>query len=215
LIRIVLAEDHHVVRQGLKALLDGESDFSIVAETATGGEAVKAVEENKPDVLVLDWMLPHLSGLEVTRRVSEVVPNTKILILSMHADESYVIQALKHGASGYILKESTGSELIKAIRACVEGRRYLSPPFSMERLTRYSQKVDTGKLDPYQALTDREREVLQRVAEGETSQEIAEALTISPRTVESHRANMMRKLDLKSSREVTHYALRKGLISVD
>jgi DNA-binding NarL/FixJ family response regulator len=215
MIRIVLAEDHNVVRQGLKALLDGESDFNIVAETATAGEAVEAVKQFEPDVLVLDWMLPHLSGLEVTRRVSETMPNTHILILSMYADESYVIQALKHGASGYVLKESTGSELIKAIRTCVEGRRFLSPPFSMERLDRYSQKVETGKLDPYQALTNREREVLQRVAEGQTSQEIAEALAISPRTVESHRANMMRKLDLKSSQEVTHYALRKGLISVE
>ena len=214
MIDIVLAEDHQVVRQGLKALLEGQPDIKVVGEASDGQQAIKLVLKLQPQVLILDWMLPGLSGLEVTRRLRAAGASTEIIVLSMHTDESYVRSALKEGAKGYVLKDSSASHLVAAIRACVNGERYLSPPISQLGLQMYSERIETGKLDPYQSLTDREREIFQLVAEGWTSKEIADKLAISPRTVETHRANFMEKLQLSSTADVTRFALRKGIISL-
>lgn len=213
MIRIVLAENHNVVRQGISALLQAEPDIDVIAEAADGQQAIELVAAHKPEVLVLDWMLPLLNGLEVTRRVREMDLQTKILVLSMHAEESYAAQALKYGAVGYVLKDSSKAELIQAVRASQRGEFYLSEPFSLERIRELVLKLDTGKLDPLMALTDREREVLIMVAEGHTSREVAGRLAISPRTVESYRANIFRKLNLETISDLTKYAVRRGLIS--
>lgn len=215
MIRIVLAEDHHVVRQGLKALLQSEPDLEIVGEAADGLAALEMVEELKPEILILDWMLPSVGGMEVTRQTRERSADTRVLILSMHADESYVLRAMREGASGYVLKDSSATDLIEAIRACFRGERYLSPPLSEQTLARYSDRVDTGQLDPYVSLTPREREVMGMVAEGSTSHQIAERLSISSRTVETHRANLMRKLGLETQADIIHYAVRRGLVSLE
>lgn len=215
MIKIVLAEDHQLVRQGLKALLNAEAGFEVVAEASDGREAIDLTKELEPDVLVLDWMLPILSGLEVTRRVKAADVSTIIIVLSMHTDEGYIRTALKEGARGYVLKESSAANLVKAINECMQGRIYLGPPLSEDSLEQYELRIETGNLDPYQTLTDREREVLQLVAEGWTSQKIANELDISPRTVESHRASFMDKLKLDSTAEVTRYALRKGLMPLE
>ncbi|MFP3853565.1 MAG: response regulator [Anaerolineales bacterium] len=215
MIKIVLAEDHNVVRQGLEALLAREPDFHVAAQASDGRGAIEAVQQEKPDVLILDWMLPKLSGLEVLRRVSAMEYKAKVIVLSMHADESYVLEAFRHGAVGYVMKDASARHLVQAIHTCLEGERYLCPPLSERLLEEYQEKISTDQLEPYEILTEREREVLQLVAEGNTNNEIAEMLSISARTVESHRANLMRKLNLDSTADVTKYALRRGLISLE
>ena len=215
MINIVLAEDHKIVRQGLTSLLNKEKDFEVVAEASDGRKTVDLVVEFEPDILVLDWMLPGLNGLEVLRRVKSTGLQTVVVILSMHADESYVRSAFKEGAKGYVLKESSAAHLVEAVRTALSGKTYLCPPISEAMMADYSERIDTGKLDPYQTLTSREREILQLVAEGFTSQQIANELKISPRTVETHRANVMQKLKLDSVSDLTRYALRKGLIPLE
>lgn len=215
MITIVLAEDHHVVRQGLRSLLEGEADFSIVAEAADGLKTVELIDRLKPDVLVADLIMPGLNGLEVTRQVRERSPQTRVVILSMHASEAYVLQALKNGAAGYVLKDSSAAELVHAIREAVAGRRYLSPPLSERAIEVYLQKAVGSALDPYETLTEREREVLHLAAEGYGNAEIAERLSISPRTAETHRANLMRKLDLHNQTDLIRYALRRGILTLD
>lgn len=214
MIRVLLADDHRIVRQGLKALLDRESDIHVIAEASDGLQAVELAVEVKPDVLVVDLMMPALHGSEVVRRVSQAVPHTRVVVLSMHADESYVIEALRSGAAGYVLKDAGAAELIEATRAVAVGARYFSPALKVEKIEAYLRQLDTGELDPYQTLTSREREVLQLVAEGSTNNEIAGRLTISPRTVESHRASVMQKLGLSSTSEVVVFAAKRGLISL-
>ncbi len=216
MVNIVLVDDHHVVRQGLKALLEAERDFQIVGEAGDGLEAVRLVERLKPDVMVVDLLIPGLNGLEVTRRVHQLSPTTRIIILSMHSNEAYVVEALKNGGSGYVLKDSSFEDLVRAVREVVAGRRYLSPPLSERAIETYvSQKSKSGSLDPYETLTAREREVLQMAAEGDSNNEIATKLSISPRTVETHRANMMRKIGLRSQTDLIRYALKKGILSLD
>lgn len=209
---ILLADDHPIVRHGLRTLLEAEPDFHIVGETDDGLETVRLVEHLQPDVLVLDLMMPSLSGLEVTRQVCRRVPKTRVIILSMHANEAYVLEALRHGAMGYVLKETSAAELVRAVREVVAGRRYLSAPLSERAIEAYIQKASEGILDPYETLTTREREVLHLAAEGHTNAEIAARLTISPRTVEVHRANMMRKLGLRTQTDLIRYALRRGIL---
>jgi two-component system response regulator NreC len=213
-LRVVLAEDHHVVRQGLEALLRTEPDMQLVGEAATGLDALRLVEKLEPDVLVLDLMMPGLGGLEVAHRVAERHPHTKVVILSMHQNEAYVVAAFRAGATGYVVKESTSAELIRAIREAAAGRRYFSPPLSESIIADYLRKADDKTFDPYDTLTSREREVLQMAAEGLTNSEIAAQLFISARTVESHRANLMRKLNLRSQSELIRYAVRKGIVSL-
>lgn len=211
--RIVLADDHPIVRQGLRALLEAETDFQLVGEAGDGLEAVGLVERVKPDVLVLDLMMPGLAGFEVARQTRQRSPQTRIVILSMHADEGYVLEALTAGASAYVLKKSATADLVKAIRDAIAGRRFLSPPLSEHLIDAYVEKTKSAPLDSYNTLTPREREVLQLAAEGHTNAKIATRLSISPRTVEMHRASVMRKLGLQNQVELVRYALQRGILA--
>ena len=211
-ITIVLAEDHHMVRQGLKLVLEQEKNFRLVGEASDGLEAIRLVETVKPGVLVLDLMIPRLHGLDVTRHVRKNCPATRVIILSMHADEPYVMEALRNGAAGYVLKDSTGGDLVKAVREVNAGKRYLSPTLAERAVNGYLEKPGESDLDIYDTLTNRERLVLQLAAEGNTSGEIATKLFISPRTAETHRANLMRKLGLRSQTDLVRFAIRKKVI---
>ncbi len=214
-VSILLADDHTILRQGLRALLSAEPDFNIVGEASDGLEAIKLAERLKPDVLVLDLMMPGLNGLEVTRQIRQRFPKTRVVILSMHAKEAYVLEALKNGANAYVLKDSQAMELVRAVREVITGRRYLSPPLSERAIEAYVQKTQTNNLDVYDTLTGREREVLQLAAEGNSNAEIGAKLSISPRTVEIHRANMMRKLNLHSQTDLIRFALQRGILPME
>lgn len=212
-ITIVLADDHQIVRQGIKVLLEGEDGFCVVGEAGDGLKAINLVTSLKPHVLVADLMMPHLNGLELTRQAIKASPKTKVVILSMYMNEPYVIEALRSGAYGYVLKESNIADLIHAIHEVVSGHHYLSPPFSERAIEAYLEKAKDAGFDPYDTLTAREREVLQLAAEGFSNAEIALKLFISPRTVETHRTNLMRKLSLHNQSELIRYALKKGVLS--
>jgi two-component system, NarL family, response regulator NreC len=209
---IVLADDHHLIRQALRLLLAAEPDLQVVGETGDGLEAAGLVERLKPDVLVVDLMMPGLNGLEVTRLVCERSPHTQVVVLSMHSNEAYVLEALRNGATGFILKDASATEFLAGVRAVASGRRYLSPPLSDRALDAYAQLATASTMDPYELLTVREREVLHLAAEGLTTSEIAERLTISPRTAETHRENLMRKLGLHSHAELIRYAVKRGVV---
>jgi DNA-binding NarL/FixJ family response regulator len=209
---IVLADDHQIVRQGLRALLEAEPDFSIVGEASDGLEAVRLVERFTPHVLVLDLMMPGLSGLEATRDVCQRLPKTRVVILSMHASEGHVLEALRNGATGYVLKNASATDLVQAVRTAAAGRRYFSPPLSDTLIEAYRQRAQSTPLDPYETLTTRERQVLHFAAEGRPNPDIAARLFLSPRTVETHRANLMRKLGLRSQTDLVRYALRRGIV---
>jgi two-component system response regulator NreC len=215
MINIMLADDHPIVRQGLRALLESEQNFQLVGEAGDGLEAVRLAIRLRPDVLITDVMMPGLNGLEVTRQVTKSLPQTKVIILSMYTDDSYVLEALKNGATGYVLKDSQATDLVLAIREVAAGKRYLSPPLSERELELYAQRFESAPTDPYELLTTREREVLQLVAEGRTSTEIAQQLFISPRTAEGHRANLMRKLGVQNNAELVRYALKRGIVPLD
>lgn len=216
MITIVLADDHTVVRQGLRALLEAQTDFSVIAEARDGLEAVKLVEEKHPEVLILDLMMPGQSGFDVMKQLPGLSPETRIVVLSMHANEAYVLESLRCGASGYVLKDASSPDLVHAVREASAGRRYLSPPLSERAIEAYVKRAQGGRggtsdSDP---LTPREKEVLQLCADGFTAAEIAERLGISPRTAETHRANMMRKLGLHSQAELIRYAFQRGLVPI-
>ena len=212
-ITIILAEDHHIVLQGLQALLEMEPDFEIVGKATDGPEAAQLVERVQPNILIVDLMMPGLNGLEVTRLVRQRSPQTRIIILSMHDTEAYVTEALSSGAAGYVLKKSSAADLVNAVREVMDGRRYLSPILSeraLEAYIQYVQQVKDVSATPYELLTPREREVFHLAAEGYTNTEIADRLSISPRTVETHRANMMRKLGLHT--DLVRYAIQQGIL---
>lgn len=211
---VIIADDHEVVRQGLRSLLSAERDLRIVAEAGDGHEALRAVEKHCPDLLVLDIVMPLLSGIEVTRQAKKTCPRTRTLILSMHADESHVAEALRSGADGYVLKDGRSGELLVAIRHVLAGRRYLSPPLSQRAIDAYIETIASGALDPYDTLTSRERQILQLAAEGLTNVEIGARLFISSRTVETHRANLMKKLGLRTHTELILFAVKRGLLIV-
>ena len=213
MITIVLAEDHHIVRQGLKALLTTEKTFKLLGEASDGLEAVELVKRCKPNVLVLDLMIPRLHGLEVVRRVRDEHPATRVLVLSMHSDEPYVVEALRSGALGYVLKDCTTSNLPEAIRSVAAGKRYLSPVLAERAMDAIFQNPGQPNLDAYETLTERERLILQLAAEGLSNPDIAAKLFISPRTAETHRANLMRKLSLHSQTDLVRYAIRKKIIT--
>ena len=215
LITIVVADDHPILCQGLKALLEARTGFRVIGTAHDGLQAVRLVEQLQPNVLVADLMMPALNGLEVIRQVRRLAPKTRVVILSMHANEAYLQEALKNGASGYILKEATSGELIKAITEVMAGRRYLSRPFADFAVEAYLEKAKGAPLDRYETLTPREREVLQLAAEGNTSSEIARRLFTSPRTVEVHRAHLMRKLGLRTAADLIRYAINRGILPVD
>ena len=208
-IHLLLADDHQIVRQGLRAILTTIPDFRLVGEAADGLETVRLAERLRPDVLVLDLLMPGLDGLEVTRRVMRRSPRTRVVILSMHSNEAYVVEALRAGAVGYVLKEAGAEQLIHAIREAAGGRRCL--PIPEPALSTYLRKAEGNSLDPYDTLTAREREVLQLTAEGLSGAEISSRLFISPRTVESHRANLMRKLGVRNQKELIRLAVQRGI----
>lgn len=215
-ISIILADDHQIVRQGLRSLLDAEADMKVVGCAATGLEAVELVNKLRPEILVTDMMMPELNGIEVTRQALQRSPATRVIVLSMHSNEGYVTQALRNGALGYVLKDSSLEELVDAVRSVLSGRRYLSESISERMIETYIQKeLDASVDDPYETLTNREREVIQMVAEGHSSTEIAERLTISARTVETHRSNLMRKLSLGNQTELIRFAIRKGILPLE
>ncbi|HEX7476144.1 MAG TPA: response regulator transcription factor [Dehalococcoidales bacterium] len=212
MISIVLADDHQVVRKGVRALLSSEPDFKVIGESGTGLETLDIVEKLKPDVLVLDLMMPGLNGLEVNRQLAKKSPGTRTVILSMHGSEAYVLEALRSGAKAYVLKDAPPEELIYAIREAFAGRRYLSAPLSENAIDAYTRRTEVTKLDPYGNLTTREREVLQLTAQGLTNAEIGSRLFISPRTVETHRTNLMRKLELHNHSQLIQFAIQNGII---
>jgi two-component system response regulator NreC len=212
---IVLADDHPVVRRGMQALLEAEPDIAIVGETGDGLEAVRMVERLRPDVLILDLMMPGLSGLEALPIVRQRSPRTRVVVLSMHSNSAFVATALKGGATGYVLKGSEEENLVRAVREAAAGRRYLSPPVTERAIDAYIEQARTAPLDPHETLSAREREVLQLAAEGKTGAEAAARLHLSHRTVENHRASLMRKLGLKNQSELVRYALRRGLIPLE
>jgi two-component system, NarL family, response regulator NreC len=211
-VSIVLADDHQIVRKGLRALLEAEADFQIVGEASTGPETVQLVERLTPDILVLDLMMPGLNGLEVARQVRQQSPSTRVIVLSMHTNEAYVLQALKNGASGYVLKNADMAEIVQAIHQVIAGLRYLSPPLSEHAINVYIEKARITAMDSYETLTEREREVLQLAAEGLGNNEIAARLSVSPRTIETHRAHLLSKLGLRTQTDLIRYALQHGLI---
>jgi two-component system response regulator NreC len=214
-ISVLLADDHHIVREGIKMLLETQSDISVIGEASDGLRAVELAIRLKPLILMADLMMPGLSGLEVTKQVIQHQSRTKVIILSMYSNEAYVMQALRNGASGYIVKESNVGDMVQAVREVASGRPYLSPSISRLAMDAYIEKAKSSALDPYDTLTDREKEVLHLITEGFSSAKIAARLYISPRTAESHRANVMKKLGLQTPTELIKYALKKGLISIE
>ena len=210
---VVLADDHHVVRQALRSLLESALPCMVVGEAADGREAVALVERLGPDILVVDMVMPGLTGLEVIRQVRARAPRTRIVVLSMHAVEGYVREAMRAGATAYVLKEARADEFVRAVREAAAGRRFLSPALSERAIEAYIGQVGAGTLDLHDTLSGRERDVLRLSAEGHTAAQIAELLSLSVRTIETYRASMMRKLGLRNQTELLRYALRRGLIS--
>lgn len=214
MIRIVLADDHAVMRRGLRALLQGHKDFDVVGEANDGREAVHLAETLKPDVVVMDLTMPNLNGTEASRQITSKHPEIAVIVLTMHSDESYVLRALKAGARGYLLKESAEDDLINAIRAVNQGKAFFSPAVSKTLVEDYVRQLQDKDIDDsYELLTGREREILQLVAEGKSNKEIANVLNLSVYTVETHRSNMMEKLNLHTVPELILYAVRKGIVS--
>jgi DNA-binding NarL/FixJ family response regulator len=212
-IRILLADDHAVVRDGVRALLEKQTDMEVVAEAADGREAAELAQDLRPDVVIMDVGMPNLNGIEATRRILAAHPQIAVVILSMHQDESYVLRSLKAGAKGYLLKDSLRSDVLDAIRAVVQGRSFLTRKISRMMQEDYIREMEQrGLEDSYDLLTDREREVLQLAAEGKPNKEIAAALNISLTTVETHRMHILQKLGLHSVPELILYAVRKGII---
>jgi two-component system, NarL family, response regulator NreC len=212
---IVLADDHRIVRQGLRALLTAEENFEVVGEAGDGREALELVRRLRPDVLVLDLMMPGLNGLEVARQLHRQTPKVGVVVLSMYDDEGFVLEALAHGVAAYVLKDSNSSDLVQAVREVAAGRRYLSPPLSDRAIETYLQLAKTGAMDKHETLTTREREVLQLSAEGHTNSEIAARLGISTRTAETHRSRLMHKLGLHTQSDLIRYALKRGIIPME
>lgn len=212
-IRILLADDHNVMRRGLRLLLERQQGFAVVAEASDGRQAVEQAEATKPDVAVLDIAMPNLSGIEAAQRISDLLPQTAIVVLSMHADEGYVLRALKAGVKGYLLKDSAEADLIDAIKAVHAGKAFFSPEISRMLVEDYMREIRARRVeDSYDLLTSREREILQLLAEGKSNKDIAAHLNLSLYTVETHRRNLQDKLNLHSFAELVLYAVRKGVI---
>ena len=212
-IRIVLADDHVIMRNGLRLLLERHPDFAVVGEANDGREAIALTEQLHPDLIALDISMPLLNGIEAAKRISGEHPRTAVLILSMHSDESYILRALKAGARGYLLKDSAETDLIQAVKALSSGKAFFSPAVSKVLADDYLRQVrQRGVEDPYDLLTPRERELLQLVAELKPTKEIANLLGVSPHTVDTHRGNLMQKLNVHSIPELILYAVRKGII---
>lgn len=214
-VKVLLADDHPIVRQGLRNLLISEQDFKVVGEASDGLIAIEMADRLRPDVLIVDMMMPGLNGLDVIKRAKHNIPSLRIIVLSMQNADAYVVDALRLGASGYVLKDTGPAELIQAIRDVIAGKRYLSPAI-FKRLASVNIHIQDENIeDPFERLTNREHEVFQLAAEGNTSAEIATRLFISTRTAELHRANVMAKLGLHSQNDLIRYALKRGILSMD
>ncbi len=212
--RVLLADDHGIVRRGLKSLLETEPGVTVVAEAADGQEALRLCAEHRPDIVVLDIGMPLLNGIEVAARVQKLDPPPRVIILSMHADESYIIRALAAGARAYLIKNATDEDLLPAIRAIAAGKPFFSPAVTAVLVEDYVRQLQArGLTDSYHLLTDREKEVLQLLAEGRSNKEVATLLDLGLSTVETHRANLMQKLNLHNVAEIVLYAVRKGIIA--
>jgi two-component system, NarL family, response regulator NreC len=212
-LRILLADDHGIVRRGLRSILETEPGLTIVAEAADGLEALRLCEEHQPDLLIIDIGMPKLNGIDVAARAQKLEKAPRTIILSMHSDESYIIRALAAGARAYLLKDATDEDLLPAVRAVGGGKPYFSPAVTAVLVEDYVRRLQArGLTDTYHLLTDREKEVLQLLAEGRSNKEVAAVLDLSLSTVETHRANLMQKLNLHNTAEVVLYAVRKGII---
>ena len=212
-IRVLLADDHAIVRKGLRALLDREPRIDVVDEAGDGRETLDKVKKHFPDVVVMDIGMPNMNGIEATRQIKKRFPDVRILILTMHASEEYVSAILEAGASGYVLKQAAPAELISAIEAVHKGDSFLSPSICTKVIKGFTKKFNEGKeTSGFDSLTEREREVLQLIAEGKSTRQIAECLFISPKTAEVHRSHLMEKLGLHNTAEIVRYAVRKGIV---
>lgn len=212
-LRILLADDHTVVRQGLRRVLEARPEWQVVAEAGDGREAVRLAEETTPDVAILDVAMPLLNGIDAVRQIARKVPATRMLVLSMHADEAYVTQMLRAGAAGYLLKDSADVDLLQAVDAVSVGKSFFSPAIARVIADDYVRHLaDRGVSDRFELLSEREREIFQLIAEGKTNKEIAALLFLSPSTVDTHRSRIMEKLDVHSAAEIVLYAVRKGVI---
>lgn len=213
-VSILLVDDHPMIRQGLRNLVTGESDFHVAGEAEDGLDAIQKIGLIKPDVLIIDMMMPNLNGLEVLLQVKKLSPGTRTIVFSMQSAEPYVVEAFKAGADGYILKDTGPAELITAIRTVLQGNRYVTEKLSA-KLESHGLKMEDTPLDLYQSLTTREREILQMVAEGRSSSEVGEKLGISPRTIELHRSRVLKKLGLRNQAELIRYALKRGILPME
>ena len=212
-IRILLADDHTILRAGLKMMLYAQPDMEIVGEAQDGRQSMQEAQRLQPDIILMDITMPDMNGIEATKQIKKLLPEIKILILTMHEHDEYIFQALRAGASGYMLKEAADTELISAIHIIQSGQFYLSPTAQSVMVGDYLQRLRTGEdKDSYSSLTEREREILKLVAEGYTNNQIAERLVISPKTVDTHRTHIMDKLNLHSRAELVKYAMRRGLL---
>jgi len=212
-LRIILADDHTILRNGLRLLLERQPDLAVIGEAGNGREAIDLAEREQPDVVIMDIAMPVLNGIEAAQRISSAHPRTAIIILSVHSDEAYILRALKAGARGYLLKDSPEGDLIQAVHAVASGKAFFSPAVSKVLAEDYVRQVrQHGLEDPYDLLTARERELLQLIVELKPTKEIADLLNLSPHTVDTHRGNLMQKLNVHSIPELILYAVRKGII---
>jgi DNA-binding NarL/FixJ family response regulator len=212
--RVVIAEDHTILREGLKSLLSSSPDFEIIGEAGDGREAIRCVEKCKPNLILVDLSMPRMNGIDAIREIKRRFPETKILVLTVHKTEEYILATLKAGADGYVLKDATHAELMIAVKNVLSGKHYISPGISEKVIEGYLEGRKTLKTrTSWETLTQREREILKLIAEGYKNKEIADYLCISPKTVEKHRANLMEKLDLHNVQALTAFAIEKGLVS--
>ena len=213
-VRILIADDHGIVRKGLRLQLEQHEEFQVVGEASDGREAVRLAEELSPDVIIMDIAMPNLNGIQATTQLVKKNPSLGVIMLSMHSDESYLTRTLTAGAKGYLLKDSADRDLYRAVQSVSEGKPFFSPSIAKTLLEDYMRQLQQrGLQDSYDLLTDREKEILQLLAEGKSNKEVAGQLNLSPSTVETHRTRIMQKLDLHSSADIVLYAVRKKIIS--